>query len=254
MPITATDESGVTVLRMACRRGNAIGRDFVAELDRLLSELERGPRQPLVLVGTGRIFCVGLDLLEAYENETSQMAQFVDDFDDLFLELFQWPAPVVAAINGHAVAGGAILAMACDHRVMTSDPKASLGLNEVRLGIPFPPAAREIARHATPSAHRGQVLLEGRTFSPEEARAAGLVHDVAPDGAVLDGALAWARSVREIPAGAWGPLKGELRADAVRRATEDRADGRRRWLDAWFAPAARERIGALCARLAAKGA
>jgi enoyl-CoA hydratase len=252
MPITVSHETGVTVLRMACRRGNAIGRDFVTEFDGVLSDLERRPLEPLVLTGSGRIFCVGLDLVEAYENEGSQMAQFVDDFDDLFLELFRWPAPTVAAVNGHAMAGGGILALACDRRVMAKGD-ASFALNEVRLGIPFPPAAREVARYATPTAHHTAVLLEGRRFSPDEALGSGLVHELATEADLLPRALAWARSAAEIPPGAWAPLKADLRADVVRRVTEERQAGRQRFLDAWFASAARERVGALRAKLQSKG-
>lgn len=169
------------------------------------------------------------------------------DFDRVMLEVFRFPRPVVAAVNGHAVAGGCILALACDARVAAPGP-LQIGLNEIRLGLPFPASALEIARHALPPAPLAEVLLGGARYRPTEARARGLVDAVAT-GDVLDEARMLATRLAESPTPAFAAIKAALRAPAVERAAATLDALRRAFVDAWFAPPARERVGAARDRL-----
>ena len=140
---------------------NALDPALVASLAASLDadEAERSGR-PLVLTGNGRFFSAGLDLA-GLPREREEMGGFVDAFDDLMRRLFLFPCPTVAAVNGHAVAGGAILAAACDVRIGAVG-SYRVGVSEVQLGVIFPATAFEVLRAAIPAARTAEVLLRGR--------------------------------------------------------------------------------------------
>lgn len=242
MPIQVAPSGPVRVVRMDLPRGNAIGRPFLAEFEKALDALEKEGSPALVLTGVRQVFCVGLDLVEAFELSRTEFEAFVADFERAFLRLFTWPTPTAAAVNGHAIAGGAILALACDRRFLVAD-RSSFGLNEVRLALPFPPVALEIARHAAPTAGHVPLLLEGRRFASDEALALGLVHRLAdhPERALAD-AVAWTMQAAEVPSRAWALVKADLLAPALRSVRDEGVHVRARFVDAWFGPDARRRI------------
>ncbi len=206
-------------------RGNAINPAFVAALHGALDDVEQTDARAVVLTGTGRVFCGGLDLPALHALDRPAAEAFFDSFDGLFRRVFAFERPVVAAVNGHALAGGCILAMACDLRVMVDGP-FFIGLNEVQLGIPFPGATFEIAsaRHAPPR-RATAVLLPGRRFSPAEAHAIGLVHRLAGErGAVAEAideaqlfASAGPAAVRAVKADLVAPVLARIEATHAAR-------------------------------------
>ena len=175
------------------------------------------------------------------------MDAFMQRFDAAMLRVFAFPRPVVAAIGGHAVAGGAILALACDARVMGASA-GRFGLNEVRLGVPFPASALEIARYAIPAASVERALWEGELLDPHDALARGLVTELAA-GDVVEAAHAICVRLATMPAGAFETIKASLKGPAVERARATLAPLRRAFVDAWYTPDARRRIGDARARL-----
>jgi len=242
MPVQVASAGAARLVRMDLPRGNAIGRAFLDEMGRTLDALHAEGSPPLVLTGVRQEFCVGLDLVEAFALGRKELETFGEDFAALFLRLFTWAGPPAAAVIGHAIAGGAILALACDRRFLVSGA-SSFGLNEVRLGIPFPPVALEIARHAAPTAAHVPLLLDGRRFNAEEALALGLVHRLAdhPERAVAE-AVGWAQEVAQVPARAWALVKGDLLEPALKNLREEGDHLRARFVEAWLGPDARKRI------------
>ncbi|MFT3773090.1 MAG: enoyl-CoA hydratase-related protein [Minicystis sp.] len=249
MPIHRTLDAGVAVLGLDLGRGNAIDHAFIDALGAALDAALADGARALVITGRGKVFCGGLDLVTIFEYDRVAMGRFVDAFDGVFRKVLAFPRPVVAAVNGHALAGGCILAMAADHRVAQPGP-FQIGLNEVALGIPFPAAAYEIARRATPDAAAPTVFLEGRRFSPEEAVAAGIVHRLADD--VVAAATEQARRFADNADDAVADTKADLIAPALARIEATSEAKRERFLDRWFSLDARVRIGALRERLAKK--
>jgi enoyl-CoA hydratase len=238
---------GIAVVRLACGKANALNPRSLDAVDRALDEATDGGARGLVLTGYERFFSAGLDLVTLYGLERDVMDAFVQRFDAVMLRVFAFPRPVVAAIGGHAVAGGAILALACDARVMSAGA-GRIGLNEVRLGVPFPASALEIARYAIPAAFVERLLWEGELLEPREALARGLVTGLA-DGDVVDAALAACARLAAAPGGAFETIKASLKGPAVERARATRGPLRRAFVDAWYAPEARRRIGEARARL-----
>jgi enoyl-CoA hydratase len=175
------------------------------------------------------------------------MDEFMARLDDVMLRVFLFPRPVVAAITGHAVAGGGILALACDARVM-GRRAGRFGLNEIRLGVPFPAAALEIVRHAVPARSVEEVLYGGELHDPRGALERGLVTEVV-EGDALDAAQRTCARLAAAPTGAFASIKGALKAPASERARATVAPLRRAFVDAWYAPEARRRIGEARVRL-----
>src|SRR5690242_17738659 len=141
MPISRTTDGDVAVLALDLGRGNAINHASIAAILAALDEV-RGAGA-VVITGHGKVFCGGPDLLAIYDYDRAQLSAFCDAFDGFFRKVLAFERPLVAAVNGHAIAGGCILAMACDLRVMADGPY-QISVNEVQLGIPFPAAAFEI--------------------------------------------------------------------------------------------------------------
>ena len=175
------------------------------------------------------------------------MDAFIREFDRVMLQVFAFPRPVVAAVNGHAVAGGCILALACDLRLMP-DQGPQIGLNEIRLGVPFPASALEIARHAIPKRSLDPILYGGQVYAPPEARSHGLV-DGLTSGEVLEEARSVCRRLAEQPALAFETIKASLKGPAIRRAEGVLDNLRQAFVDAWFSADARRLIGEARARL-----
>jgi enoyl-CoA hydratase len=238
---------GIAVVRLACGKANALNPRSLDAIDGALDEARDAGARGLVLTGYERFFSAGLDLVLLYALERDVMDAFMRRFDAVMLRVFAFPRPVVAAVGGHAVAGGAILALACDARVMGARA-GRFGLNEVRLGVPFPASALEIARYTIPAASVERVLRDGELLEPRDALDRGLVTALA-DGDVVEAAHEICARMAVAPAGAFQTIKASLKGPAVERARATLAPLRRAFVDAWYAPEARRRIGEARARL-----
>lgn len=225
--------------------------------DRVIGAILEGLRQAsaaelngLILTGYDRFFCPGLNLLDVYEYDRERMANFIAAFDRDFQQFFAHPKPIIAAINGAATAGGAILALACDYRMLAEEAK--IGLSEIQLGLPLPASALEIARHALPALHHARIFYSGKLFSAEEALGLGLVHEVVPRAHLLEAARERLQSFTAHPGQASGTLKTALRAPALERMQQYAEPRREAFLQAWFSPEARQAIGTIRERLMAR--
>lgn len=150
-----------------------------------LDALADAKDEPVLLTGRGDAFSAGLHLKEIASLDDDGLARYLETLDDLVLALFHHPAPVVAHVNGHAIAGGCILALCADVRVATSSPAVRIGLNEVALGLEFPPRIFKLARARLAPSALPRVLLEGGLYAPDVALRLGLVDEVSDDAASL---------------------------------------------------------------------
>lgn len=238
----------VALLRMNAGKANALGPASMGRLSALLDALDAAPPRALVLTGYDPFFCAGLDLPHLLPLGREEIAAFMDAFRALMLRVFQLPLPVVAAVNGHAVAGGCVLALQADVRLMT-EGKARIGLSEVPLGLGLPPVVLETLRAQVPAASLFPIAVEGRLLSAAEAVQLGLVHEACPEGQVVERALARAASLAALPAEPVAQVKAALRqpvVEAVRRAAT--AEGAR-WVDLWFSERTQESLRGAVARL-----
>jgi enoyl-CoA hydratase len=240
-------QDGLALVRLTCGKANALNPRSLGAIERALDEVAGGGARGLILTGYDRFFSAGLDLVTLYGLERDAMDGFMAWFDAVMLRVFTFPRPVVAAVGGHAVAGGAVLALACDARVMGA-AAGRFGLNEIRLGVPFPAAALEIVRHAVRAGSVEEVLYHGELFDPPAALARGLATEVVDGDPVESARRTCARMAAE-PAGAFETIKAALKGPAVARARATLGPLRRAFVDAWYAPEARRRIGEARVRL-----
>ncbi len=167
----------VAIARVVRGKGNALNLELLEAFDRSLRTLEASAARAVVVTGQGSVFGAGVDLPELVGGGEAYVRKFVPLLSEVFERLAKFPKPIVAAVNGHAIAGGCILALACDQRIVARG-KARIGLTEVLVGVPFPAWALEIARFATPPEHFQTLILTGRTWGADEALMRGLVDEV----------------------------------------------------------------------------
>lgn len=211
------DHSGITVLRLDHGKAHALDIDLCRALQQALAERVRDDSvRALVLTGTGSIFCAGVDLFRLIDGGADYIDEFVPLLVATFHELFAFPQPVVAAINGHAIAGGCVLAAASDYRIM-ADGSGTIGVPELRVGVPFPLVAIEILRFATSTAHLQELVYGGKTYTAAEAHGRGLVDEVVPSGELLDQARETAARLSSDPIARFRITKRQLRRPAIER-------------------------------------
>ncbi|OBA82959.1 enoyl-CoA hydratase [Mycobacterium sp. 1164966.3] len=242
--IEVQTQGAVRVLTFSSGRVNALDVEFADELTEAVRELQRAGGAPLVVTGAGRVFSAGVDLDRVVQGGADYTDRLIPALSDLFVALFGYPGPTVAAVNGAAIAGGCVLACACDRRVMTSS--GQIGASEVRVGVPFPVAALEVMRYAC--GHRAEeVVLGGRIYRDADAVEMRLVDRIVADE-LIDAALAEASDLAEIPPAAYRQTKAQLRNPTLARISNG-ADFDREVRGLWGTEETRQRIAAYLERL-----
>ncbi|HVM96049.1 MAG TPA: enoyl-CoA hydratase/isomerase family protein [Candidatus Acidoferrales bacterium] len=157
---------------------NALSSEF---MQRLIDELRNAAGKPLLLSGANGAFSAGLNLKEVASLDLNGMTRFLGLLDELIDALYLYPGPTVACVNGHAIAGGCMLVLCCDLRIAVDDDRVRIGLNEVPLGLEFPPKLLALAVDRVAPRSRDRVLLEGGLHDPRTALQLGLIDEVAGD-------------------------------------------------------------------------
>jgi len=242
----------VATLRMESGKANAIDVELFEALEERLEEIAAGPARAVVLTGTGSIFCAGVDLRRVVEEGSPYLERLLPRLSATLRRLFTLPLPVVAAVNGHAIAGGCVLAAACDRRVM-ADGGARIGLSELRVGVPFPVAALEVMRHLLPARRLQEVVCRSLTPFSGEALELGLVDELVPPEELLERARERAAELARIPGEAFALTKRHLRLPAVERIERDGPRIDPEVARIWSRPETLETIRGFLADLAAKG-
>ncbi|MCA1833430.1 MAG: enoyl-CoA hydratase/isomerase family protein [Actinomycetota bacterium] len=207
---------GVAVLRMTHGPANALDLELLQGIGDALEDIGASNAKALVITGRDTVFSAGAELFRVLEEGTEYLEIAGKAFDRAFEALFTFPRPVVAAINGHAVAGGCVIAQACDHRIAAAGG-ARIGLAELKVGVPFPTWALEIVRYSVPPPHFAELILTGRLCNPDEARTACLVDVVVPPDELLDAAVAMASRLARIPPATFALTKRAMRAPTLER-------------------------------------
>lgn len=219
---------------------NALGTPVMRDVT---ERVRAAKGKPILLTGKGDTFSAGLNLKEIATLDTKdKFRAFLGHFDDLVVALVSHDAPLVAAVNGHAIAGGCFLAMTCDLRVSTSNPAARIGLNEVPLGLVFPPRVLRLARARLDPSALFRVLLEGATHAPLDAKALGLV-DAISDEPLRDAVAALERLASSPPV-AYAHTRAQLFKEVLSVTEEEQRGVEEDLLPAWIARRS-ELLGAL---------
>jgi len=243
------DTDPVAVLRLSSGKVNAIGLLLVEELALALKDLAGNPSVGAVVLtgGDSRFFSYGFDVGQLLKLDRQQLGHFFAHFCRLVRNLYEFPKPVVAAVNGHAMAGGLILAAAADVRI-GAETDYSWGLPEVQLGLAVPYSAVRMMRRRWGEPVARRLCLEGGTYPSSEARKWGVVDETAPPERLLERARAKAQELAGLPPTAYALGKRYLNAGTHDGDPDAEKAENARWLDAWFTPEARERLTRLVNR------
>jgi enoyl-CoA hydratase len=217
---------------------NALGTQMT---EFLLGELEKARGAPVLLTGTGDTFCAGLNLKVVAALDAPGMETFLRKLEELYSVLFGYPGPTAAAVNGHAIAGGCLLAMACDVRICARDPKVRIGLNEVALGLPLPPGILRMARMLLPPHRLTEALLGAGLHGPEGAARLGFVDELADDPVAV--ARERLGALGRHPAEIYASVKRSLRGTTFLQPGDERT--LQEMIPAWTSPELKERIAAI---------
>ena len=166
------------------------------------------------------MFSAGVDLPRLLDGGAPYVREFLPALCTMFATVFSYPKPIVAAVNGHAIAGGCVLACACDKRLMARDG-GRIGVTELLVGVPFPAIAMEIMRGAAAPQHFENLLFGGATYAPEEASGLGLVDEVVAPDALLERAVAGAQTLAALSPSAFALTKRQTRQPALERLQRD---------------------------------
>ena len=239
---TTEQRGDVTLVRMQHGKVNAFDTDFTSALIRELEKLERSnATSAVVLTGTGSVFSAGVELRRLMDGGRDYIRSFLPLLSDAFFRTFTFPKPLVAAVNGHAIAGGCILACACDYRVM-ADGGGRVGTPELSVGVPFPGMALEILRLSVPPHRLQAIIYGGLTCAPAEALANGFVDELAPPEACVDRAVEFAARLGALPPVSFALTKRLIRGPGRDRAVAGLRSVEEEVLQAWLSPRVLEAV------------
>jgi len=236
----------VAVVRFEHGKVNALDLELLRAITATMTDLSDAGA--VVLTGTGRAFSAGVDLRRIADGGVGYAEQFLPALSEAFLAIFDCPRPVVAAVNGHALAGGCIIAAAADLRYMSA---GTIGLTELLVGVQFPTVPLEIARYAFgPRAAR--LALTGGTYDADTALRLGLVDEVLTPDELLPAAIKQATQFASYPANVYAATKEQLHRDTRRRIDDRRTADDKAATEVWTDVATLGNIKAFLDQLAAR--
>jgi len=233
----------VVVLRMDHGKVNALDVELLLAVREALAQVPA--EAAVVLTGNDRAFSAGLDLRRLLESPLDYSDQLLDELTTTCLAIFDHSRPVVAAINGAAIAGGAMLALAADVRLMS---QGVIGLPELKVGVPIPSPLMELARYVL-GHHLTRHVLQAVAVDPQSAQAIGMIDEVVEAELLLDRAVAEAQSLAEVPVVTYALMKQGLHAEARDLMDAGTPEGDDEVADAWTSPEVRAQIQAQVDRM-----
>ena len=247
--IDVVHQGPIAIVTLRRPPANAMNLELTEEIATVFQRLgQDGSVRSVVLTGQGKSFCAGVDLKAVPDFDEAQQRRMVNALNRAFYGVYSCPVPVVGAVNGHAIAGGLVLALCCDWRIAVQTPFLA-GLTEVRVGVPYPIAAMEVARQELRPDVARQLVLFGQNITATAAVDAGVFDEMVDPAALLERALAKAGEFAALPQSAFAGSKRQLRSRAC-EAIEAAIAGAEPLLKGWLS---QETIQAAAAVLARKG-
>ncbi|WP_305805500.1 enoyl-CoA hydratase/isomerase family protein [Stenotrophomonas sp. YIM B06876] len=252
--IEVINHGPIRELRLARPPVNALDTALCRALISAVNDALGEDVQGLVLSGSERIFSAGMDVphLLSHGADRDQLLDSWQAFFGAARTLAESRVPVVAAVTGHAPAGGCVLALCCDHRVMarSADPARpfSIGLNETQVGLVAPEGIQRLMRRVVGPHRAEQLLVGGQLVAAERALEIGLVDELADGPQVVPRAVAWLQGLLKLPRQPMLQTRAIARAD-LHEALQPEHIQLERFIEAWFAADTQNALHALIARL-----
>lgn len=232
--VILSKNDGIATVRIERGKVNAFNGTVVSELHDVFRAIETDESvRSVILTGTGSFFSFGFDIPEFLSYSKGEFEGYLDAFADFYLYLFRFPKPLVAVLNGHTVAGGCMLAIACDHRLMV-DGKAKIALNEIGFGSSVFAGSTAILVYCIGSKKAEEVLFSGRMYSAREALQIGLVDEVVQEDMLEARALEVAGEYAGRDPAAFASIKNLLREPVSERIALREKRSIKEFVDIWY--------------------
>jgi enoyl-CoA hydratase len=224
----------IAVLRIDRPPANAIDLELADEFATALEGVENNDSiAALVVTGAGSCFSAGLDLKAVPTYDRAQQQAMVMQVNRLFGGLYRLPLPTIAAVNGHAIAGGVILLLACDYRI-GAEGDYKIGLAEARVGVPFPVAAMAIVQSELSNSVGRKMVLTARNWNPQKALSMGVVDELQPPEQLLPRSIEMAQEMATLPRTVYGRIKRDLKRTALERIDDAIRNRNEPMLESWL--------------------
>jgi enoyl-CoA hydratase len=230
--ISVEQQDSIAILRMDRPPANAFTLDFARQFSVAFEAVLETDSKALVITGSGDFFSGGLDLKLVPSYSVQDQRAFLEVLNRMIGALYACPLPVIAAVNGHAIAGAFVLALTGDYRIGPVGDY-QFGLTEARVGIPFPAAPAVVVRAELSPRDLRYTALYAKNYGPDEAVARGLFDELQPSGRVLDRAIEVGRDLGSMPAGAYARIKHQFRVEAIAEIEKLNAEQSDPMLESW---------------------
>lgn len=230
----------MAIVRLMRGKANAMNAEMVIELKETLLNLKANEEiRGAILTGHGEFFSAGLDVIELYSYDAAQILEFWKSFDRLVRTIVSFPKPLVAAITGHSPAGGCVLSLGCDYRVM-AEGKYKIGLNEIPVGIVVPETIFHLYAFWLGNGKAYQYLMEGKLMTAEEAKLSGLVNETCTLEEVENKAIEQLNKYLKFSTAVWAQSKLNIKTTIIQRLTSvDFKTAYEPTIKQWWAPETR---------------
>ena len=245
-------EDHIISLQLDRGKSNAMHTEMIEELTVAFQEIENDPNiRAAILTGKEDFFSSGLDLIELFGYNQQEMRTFWTKFIELVYHLVNCSKPVVCSITGHSPAGGCVLALSADYRLMAEGDYV-IGLNEVPVGIIVPHSIASLYAFWIGTANASRFLLEGTLMKPKEAQSVGLVDQVVPFQQIHTAATRQLKSYLQFDQHAWRASKRYIRQDLLKAIGETTDTVIEEVLEQWWRPSTRNRLQSIIETLSTK--
>ncbi|MCW5691234.1 MAG: enoyl-CoA hydratase/isomerase family protein [Pseudolabrys sp.] len=210
-------DDGVAIVTLEHGKANALDAEFCEALAVLFEKMREQPEvKAVVVTGQGKIFSAGVDLKRVGAGGAAYVRDFLPLLHRLYDAVFFCPKPVVAALNGHAIAGGAVLAACADRRIMARY-SGNVGITELQVGVPLPALAFEIVRTVVPPRYLAEFALGATTYASDDALIKGWVDEVVDGWELMPRAVRLARTYAALSPEAFAQTKAQIRQPVTER-------------------------------------
>jgi len=243
--VEIADSEGVAVVKLSRGTTNPINLELIHDLSDYLKVTREDTKiSGLVLTSANeKFFSIGFDIPGLIDLEEKDFREFYKAFNRLCLDMYIFPKPIVAAITGHAVAGGCIIAICCDYRFI-SEGKKLMGLNEIKLGVPLPYPADRILRQIVDDRSARRILDTGDFFPPEETLSMGLVDSMMPLDQVISASIDKVKAIFSHSLEAFRMIKHNRTEKIATQIRKVLPEKEQTFIDLWYTLETREKLKA----------
>lgn len=232
--VTLSRNEEIATLTLCRGKVNAIDEAVVDEFRGRLLEIEADESiRAVIITGKGSFFSFGFDIPEFLGYSPEAFTRYLEAFTGLYTRIFLFPKPVIAALNGHAIAGGCMLATACDHRLMVTG-KAKISLNEINFGSSVFAGSVAMLKHCVGGLNAERILYSGKMYSAEEALGMGLIDRVVSGEELLSEAMKTAAEFGGRDRAAFRSIKHLVRGEIAREMCEREPGSIREFTGIWY--------------------